>query len=102
MNSEDNPEAYHHIGHADPNDKIWIWKDEKLKVTTAGMDCHETLYGKECNFLWRGRYEVKTQKLSLLVPQGATGWKRFPPDELKEALELEFGTDDIHYFNPRK
>lgn len=91
---------YYHIGHADPEDTIWIWLDGSLILHRAESHSHEGLYGKAASEQnWRGRFEKRTRRLSVLAPVGHPE-NLLPPRWLQDRLEYAFGTDEIYYFNP--
>jgi hypothetical protein len=88
---------YWQIGHANPEDVIWIMRGLQFEQIKAGSHAHETLFGKDYERFWRGRYEVKTGFCSIAPPSTVSGYKR-PPQVLLNILVSHFSVVRFFYF----
>ena len=91
--------VYLDIGHSDPDAILWIWFQGKIHLWSVSEGMHSEVFGPDANKYWRGRYDPRTGRVSVAIPQG-TKYKA-APSWLMDALEAEFGGDvAIATFNP--
>lgn len=90
--------VYTDIGHDDPRDVIWLYREGRVDQMTAGGEfTHEKLYGLvRTENSWRGRYEVSTGYCSIAAPLSQTG--RHPPKILTDMLSAAFSVTKFHIF----
>ena len=95
--------SYVNIGHGDPADFLWLWKDGVFKTIRAdkGGGGHASWVRNNPelrNADFEGRFEVKTKRLSIVdmasfrVRTTHTDLSRVPK-ELLQRLKFEFGDD---------
>lgn len=89
---------YMDIGHADPKDIIWIFRDLQIEKVMAGQTLtHGRLWGEEeIKNHWRGRYERKTGYCSIVAPVGEL--VKRPHRPLLEELKLNFHIVRFYFF----
>ncbi len=93
--------SYIDIGHADRAAILWIFEGGKIRSYVAGDDTHESTWGIGVVDFWRGRYDKKTNELSIVAPVLYRG--SIVPEYVMDALEAKFGTGfEIWQFNPKK
>lgn len=92
--------SYVDIGHSDL-DNVFVWLYESsLVVVPAESGTHEQIWGQNALKYWRGRYDGKTNELSMIPP---VTWPEYfgVPDEVMEGLVNRFGEFDLAEFNPK-
>lgn len=92
--------SYMEIGHGDPKAILWLCDRKKIQAFEAGEDTHSSIWGAATMNKFRGRYDKKTDRLSIMAPVNYTG--RATPTWLLDLLEEKFGTGfEIYEFNPK-
>lgn len=95
---------YYSVGFSNPAKAIcWIWDSAKKKLDVKIGTGHGDLFPKGIPYqTFRGRYDDKTHKLSLTVPDGTFKWSgdinKDVPKELLQALKTKFNNPEILYF----
>jgi len=94
-------QTYMGIGHDDSpkndNHKIWVWKDGELliKEHISGLSFTHKDVDKEYELYYKGRYDVVTEKVSIVKPDGSKF--RPIPEQLVRDLTRAFG-DNIEIY----
>ncbi len=95
------PKNYIDIGHGDPKAILWAHADGKIQSFVAGEDTHESVWGLYVMNSWRGRFDKKTNEISVVAPTLFRGSD--VPQWLLDKLESKFGTGlQTWRFNPVK
>ena len=90
---------YMSIGHTFHGDKVWIYDKGQIQWWPASEGMHSEVV-KNHEKYWRGRYEVHTNKTTVIPPNG---WKHAIPSWIVDKLEAEFDGDIKTYgFNPKR
>lgn len=91
---------YTDIGHAHPNDILWILVDGDMWTMPAGQSrTHELIWGGDVKIEdhWRGRYDMATAYCSIAPPKKSIGRRR-PPETLLSELRSRFSIVRFYYF----
>lgn len=94
------PQVYEDIGCGDACDHsaIWLFNGFALVYRSARKGTHETTWGQTAIKFWRGRFDMKTYRLSVAAPEKETG---NIPALIVEQLRVKFGNKiEIWQFNP--
>ncbi len=95
---DDSSCEYTDIGHAHPNDVIWILIGGELRHMSAGyVRTHELIWGGDVKIEdhWRGRFEVATGYCSVAWPHGSLA---NPPEYLVVLLNEHFKISKFYCF----
>jgi hypothetical protein len=93
--------SYIDIGHADRESILWALEGGKIRSYKSGDDTHESIWGSGAMNMWRGRYDPKTDEMSIVPPVLYKG--SLVPEWLMDKLEAKFGSGlKAWRFNPRK
>jgi len=91
---------YVDVGHQNLDEAlVWLY-EPPLVAIPARSATHEEIWGQTALNHWRGRYDGKTNELSIIPP---ITWPEFYgiPDELTKILESRFGDYTEAAFNPK-
>lgn len=93
------PKTYIDIGHGTGESFLWVYFRGRLDIRKTGSRTHEKIWGRACMNWWRGRYDGKTNRVSVTPPVSSPF--KSAPKALIDLLEEHFGGDiDVWEFNP--
>lgn len=96
------PQVYQDIGHGLDcyHSSIWLFNGFSVLYRSAKICTHEEMWGRTVIKFWRGRFDTKTQRLSVAAPEGET---RDISALIVEQLRVKFGNKiEIWQFNPTR
>ena len=95
---DNKPKSYVDIGHGLSDAVVWLYRGGHIWKGLASGGTHERRWGLSAIHYWRGRYEPKTNRLSIVAP--IVKPYASPPRCLLIALEAAFGETENAQFNP--
>lgn len=94
---------YTDVGHKEDDSMLWVLDYRgHLDVRSIREGTHNSIWGVRAMGMWRGRFEPKTLRLSVVPPATYAGGD-IVPQSLIDALEEKFGGSlELLSFNPSK
>lgn len=86
----DDVHSYLQIGHR-KGDILWVFSNKGIETREHASDLtdHWTFWGDDHEYLWKGRFEPDTKRLSIISPPHLMLQR--PPSVLMTALHDKFG-----------